>query len=226
MREGTKRNVLIAGSTGMVGSLVLKRCLEDPRIENVTTIDRRSSGIEHAKLTEIILENFENYTDVKEVFENIDAAYFCIGVYTGAVPKDVFRKITVDYARVFGESLKEGSPEATLCFLSGMGADRSEQSSVMFARDKGAAENILDNLQLGSFYAFRPSYIYPVTPRKEPNLMYRIMRLLYPLTSKFTSSITSEQLASVMHEVGMTGAAKNILENEDMLSLYTNLRAI
>jgi hypothetical protein len=30
-------------------------------------------------------------------------------------------------------------------------------------------------------YLFRPAYIYPVQPRKEPNFSYRLIRAVYPL---------------------------------------------
>jgi hypothetical protein len=30
-------------------------------------------------------------------------------------------------------------------------------------------------------YLFRPAYIYPVEPRKEPNFSYRLLRTVYPV---------------------------------------------
>ena len=33
---------------------------------------------------------------------------------------------------------------------------------MMFAEDKGAAENLLSTMYAGTFYTFRPGYIYPV----------------------------------------------------------------
>ena len=61
------------------------------------------------------------------------------------MPKDEFRKITVDYTVSFATALKKGSPNAVFCFLSGQGADRTEKSRMMFARDKGHAENFPPN---------------------------------------------------------------------------------
>jgi len=49
-----------------------------------------------------------------------------------------------------------------------------------FARYKGEAENALLASGFASAYIFRPAYIYPVTPRREPNFGYRLLRAIYP----------------------------------------------
>ena len=96
------------------------------------------------------------------------------------------------------------------------------KSRMMFARNKGIIENRLSSMGFGAFYAFRPGYIYPVTRRQEPNVSYRIMRLLYPLI-KFlgrNSTITSTELAGAMFRVGLEGHHTEILENRDILEVY------
>ncbi|NAS11502.1 NAD(P)H-binding protein [Poritiphilus flavus] len=214
------KNALITGATGMIGSIVLDHCLKSEEIASVTSIVRRKSGVEHPKLKEIIHEDFTDYTSIRDHFRDIDVAFYCIGVYTGAVPDDIFRKITVDYTVVFTDALKAESPGVTLCFLSGAGADLSEKSRTSFARYKGMAENHL--LQSGlNFFSFRPAYIYPVEKRKEPNLMYRISRRLYPLIRLFgnNASIRSTELGHAMFLAGINGATSTFLENRDILEL-------
>jgi hypothetical protein len=49
-----------------------------------------------------------------------------------------------------------------------------------FARFKGEAENALLARGFARVYIFRPAYIYPVTPRREPNFSYRLLRAIYP----------------------------------------------
>ena len=78
------------------------------------------------------------------------------------------------------------------------------------------AENRIFKLDLKS-YAFRPAYIYPVVPRQEPNVGYKILRVFYPLLKAFGLSIRSTDLAKAMFNVGLGGAEKNILENKDIL---------
>lgn len=155
-------------------------------------------------------------------FQAVDAAMFCIGVYTGAVSREEFRRITVDLPMAFARNLHQYSPQAIFCLLSGAGADRTEQSRFMFAKDKGAVENQLSALGFGAFHTFRPGYIYPVTSREEPNWSYRIFRVLYPLVRLMgpNSSIRSTELAQGMYQVAVEGAAaEEILENRDILAL-------
>ena len=212
--------VAITGSTGMVGGEILNLCLQSCEIKNIISFVRKpTSNKTQDKLSSIVVSDFEDYSEYAEELKNVDMAFFCIGVYTGKVKDDLFKKITVNYAVEFAKALKKNSPKATLCLLSGAGADRSEKSRTSFARYKGMAENQVAELGL-NFYSFRPGYIYPVEPRKEPNLMYRISRSLYPLIRLFgkNTSIKSTELAQAMLNVGRNGASKEMLENRDILT--------
>lgn len=202
----------------MIGSLVLEHCLSSFEIGRVISLVRKTSNNSHPKLKEVVINDFIDYSGHTALFENGDIAFFCIGVYTGQVPDREFKEITVDYAAAFAEVVKAGSPKATFCLLSGAGADRTEKSRTSFAKYKGMAENQISSLGL-NFYTFRPGYIYPVTPRKEPNLMYRIMRSMYPLfrLAGSNSSIKSTELAQAMFKVGLNGSDSEILENKDIL---------
>ncbi|MEJ7740172.1 MAG: NAD(P)H-binding protein [Chitinophagaceae bacterium] len=212
------KNVLITGSTGMIGHLVLQKCLKHDGVQQVTSITRRKSGVSDPGLVEILHNDFLDYAAIANSFKNQDLCFFCIGVYTGQVSREVFRRITVDYTKAFALALKENSPGATLCFLSGQGADQTEKSPIMFAMDKGIAENFLLSLGFGQTYIFRPGYIYPVTPRKEPNFSYKVMRWLYPLMKKLYPSgvITSQELVDAMVDIGMNGGGKRVYENRDI----------
>lgn len=216
------KNVIITGASGMIGNLILEQCLSSSEIGQVTSLVRRGSSNKHPKLKEVVIKNFVDYSIQEDIFKNIDIAFFCIGVYTGQVADDTFKEITVDYAVAFSEAIKRHSEEATLCFLSGAGADQTEKSSASFAKYKGMAENKIAALGL-NFYAFRPGYIYSVIPRKEPNIMYRAMRLLYPLIrlGGSNSSIKSTELAKAMFNVGLNDAEAEILENKDIINHLT-----
>lgn len=212
------QKVVIAGASGMVGQILLDHCLSSPQIAEVVSLVRRKTNNAHAKLREIMVGDFSDYSEHANRFQEVDIAFFCIGVYTGQVPDTEFKVITVDYAIAFAEAVKKGNPKARLCLLSGAGADRSEKSRTSFARYKGMAENGISQTGL-EFYTFRPAYIYPVTPRKEPNIMYRIMRFLYPVIKLAGSngSIKSTELAQSMFQVGLYGASSEILENKGIL---------
>jgi len=164
--------------------------------------------------------DFSNYSNITHHFEEVNAAYFCIGAYTGAVDKNLFKKITVDFACAFADALKANSPNAVFCFLSGSGADQTEKSRIAFAKFKGIAENYLLDKNFERLYIFRPAYIYPVEKRKEPNITYSISRALYPLIKLFgkKGNIKSTELAQAMYKAGLYGAEKSILENQEILA--------
>jgi uncharacterized protein YbjT (DUF2867 family) len=215
------KKVIITGGTGMVGSIVLKKCLESAEISEVVSIVRKSSNIQHDKLIEVIHQDFGDYSSIAEYFKDQDIAYFCLGAYTGAVSDDLFKKITVDFTEAFADMLEKYSPNVNFCFLSGEGADQTEKSRISFAKYKGMAENHLLSKAFKGLYLFRPAYIYPVEPRQEPNVMYRISRALYPLLKTIYSNgvITSEELAQAMFQTGLQGAAQSLLKNVDIKKL-------
>ena len=203
----------------MVGSHLLQLCLNANNIIDVLSLVRRHSDLKHQKLQEILISDFTDYSKIASAFQNIDLVFFCIGVYTGAVSKKEFTKVTVDYPVALAKAVHAVSPEAKFCLLSGSGADRTEKSSMLFARDKGAAENQLAAIGFKAFHTFRPAYIYPVIPRKEPNIAYSISRTLYPLIKLLgpNASIKSTELAQGMLNVAMKDHDQEVFENKDIL---------
>ena len=223
-----KKNVIITGATGMVGGYALDNCLSSDDVEKVTAIVRRPTGKEHHKLIEVIHEDFTDYSSIADHLRDQDVALFCIGVYTGTVPDDEFERITVDYTVEFVKALLENSGPVSFCFLSGAGADRKEKSRMIFARSKGRAENFLLRQDLKSLHIFRPGYIYPVEKRKEPNLTYRITRALWPVIKRVSPSmgVNSNDLGSVIADIGLHGGNKETYENRDILEHVKRMRAL
>jgi uncharacterized protein YbjT (DUF2867 family) len=164
----SKKRLVIVGATGMVGGYALRYALEHPAVGRATSIGRKKLGISHPKLTEVLHRDFGDCSALAQVLAGQDAAVFCLGAYTGAVSDTELRTITVDYAIEFARVLRNNSPEASFSFLSGNGADRTGRSWLAFARYKGQAEKALLAAGFPRVYLFRPAYIYPVEPRKEP----------------------------------------------------------
>lgn len=224
----TQRRLVILGATGMVGGYVLRFALADPRIGRVTAIGRRSPGILHPKLSEVLHQDFANCASLGTALAGQDAALFCLGAYTGSVSDAELRRITVDYTREFARVLKASSPEATFVFLSGSGADRTGRSRMAFARYKGEAEKSLSGMGFPHLYVFRPAYIYPVEPRKEPNFSYRVLRSIYPVFRLLFRNqvIRADDLARVMVAAAVQGAGESrdrVLENRDIKAMAASL---
>jgi uncharacterized protein YbjT (DUF2867 family) len=223
------KRVMLAGATGMVGGLALRECLRRDDVVDVTVLGRRSTGVTDPKVREVLHADFADFRAVGDVFAEQDVALFCLGAYTGAVPDDELRRVTVDYAVAFAGALHDRSPQATVCFLSGQGADQSERSRIAFARYKGAAERALIALGFPRVHIFRPGYVYPVTPRQEPTVMYRVMRALYPVARRLYPNIgvASDDLARAMVDAGLDDTASegaSILENRDIRVLAERAR--
>jgi uncharacterized protein YbjT (DUF2867 family) len=216
------KRLAIVGASGMVGGYALRHALENPDVERVVSVNRKHLGIAHPKLTEVLHPDFADCSTLAEPLSGQDAAVFCLGTYTGAVSDPELRKVTVDYTVEFARVLRASSPDATFTFLSGSGADPTGRSRIAFARYKGAAENALLEAGFPHVYILRPAYIYPVTPRKEPTLSYRLFRLLYPAFRLFGLAVRSDDLGRVMVDVSVQEAKEPrnlILENRDILSM-------
>jgi uncharacterized protein YbjT (DUF2867 family) len=216
------KRLTIVGASGMVGSYALRYALENPDVERVTSVGRKSLDFSHPKLTEVLHQDFADCSALAQTLSRQDAAVFCLGTYTGAVSDEELRKVTVDYTVEFARVLRASSPEATFTFLSGAGADPTGRSRIAFARYKGAAEKALLESGFPHVYILRPAYIYPVTPRKEPTLSYRLFRVVYPAFRLFGLAVRSDDLGRVMLDVSVHEVKEprnRILENRDILSM-------
>jgi uncharacterized protein YbjT (DUF2867 family) len=177
---GQKRLVIV-GASGMVGGYALRYALNNSTVERVTSIGRKTLGISHPKLKEVLHQNFAECSALADALLGQDAAVYCLGTYTGSVSDAELRAITADYTIEFARVLRNSSPNSAFSFLSGNGADPTGRSRFAFARYKGEAEKALAAAGFPRVYLFRPAYIYPVQPRQEPNFNYRLIRALYPV---------------------------------------------
>jgi len=222
---GQKRLVIV-GATGMVGGYALRYALDNSAVAGVTAIGRKKLGISHAKLKEVLHQDFADCSALADTLSGQDAAVFCLGTYTGAVTDAEFRTITVNYPVEFARVLRLSSPDAAFSFLSGNGADPSGRSRLPFARYKGEAENALLAAGFPRVYIFRPAYIHPVEPRKEPNFSYRLMRAIYPAFRMLFPNqvIPADDLARAMVDVAVAvrgiGSAV-VFENRDIRAMVS-----
>ena len=158
-RAPGQKRLVIVGASGMVGGYALRYALENPTVGSVTAIGRKTLGVSHPKLKEVLHRDFADCSPLAAALSGQDAAVFCLGAYTGAVPDAELRKITVDYTIEFARVLRGSSPDAAFSFLSGSGADPTGRSRIPFARYKGEAEKALLAAGFPRVCIFRPAYI-------------------------------------------------------------------
>jgi uncharacterized protein YbjT (DUF2867 family) len=222
--------LVIVGATGMVGGCALRYALDHPAVRSATAIVRRKLDISHPKLNEVVHRDFADCSALAQALSAQDGAVFCLGAYTGAVSDAELRTITVDYPIEFARAIHASSPGAAFSFLSGSGADPTGRSRMPFARYKGEAENALLAAGFPRLYIFRPAYIYPVEPRKEPNFSYRLLRAIYPAFRRLFPNqvIRADDLARAMVDVALRGSAVRggqILENHDIRAIVEAIRS-
>ncbi len=78
-------------------------------------------------------------------------------------------------------------------------------------------------------YLFRPAYIYPVEPRKEPNFSYRLLRMIYPVFRALFPNqvIRADDLARAMVDVTIRKRGERehlVFENRDIRAMVESYR--
>ena len=219
------KRIVIVGATGMVGGYVLRCALDHPAVRTATAISRKPTGFSHPKLNEVLHQDFADCSGLAGALSGQDAAIFCLGAYTGAVSDADLRRVTVDYAVEFARVFHDSSPRATFEFLSGSGADPTGRSPMAFARYKGEAEKALTAAGFPAVYIFRPAYIYPVQPRREPTFSYRVLRAIYPVFQLLFPNqvIRGDDLARTMVDAALRDVGTErqtiVLENRNIRAL-------
>ena len=213
-------NTIITGSTGMVGKGVLLECLESEHIDLVLVINRKSIGVEHPKLKEIVHKDFYNLNLIKHELKGYSACFFCLGISSVGMKEDDYNHITFDITKHFADVLKEQSPNAVFNYVSGTGTDSTENGRVMWARVKGKTENMILNKGFKDVYAFRPGIILPTIGVRSKtgwiNIFYTIVKPLNPLLSKLKYVTTTSNVGLAMINVVVNPQELKHLENSDI----------
>jgi uncharacterized protein YbjT (DUF2867 family) len=223
--------VIVVGATGMVGQGVLRECLLDPGVERVLVVGRRALGQNDAKLVERVVPDLTDLSSIEADLAGLDACFFCLGVTSVGMTEEAYRKVTYDITAAFARALARQSPGLTFVFVSGRGTDSTEKGKVMWARVKGAAENVVLGAGFKAAYMFRPGAIQPLHGIRSRTPAYRILYTLFSpvflLMKAFSpgSITTTESVGRAMLEAARHGAPKTLLENRDINALADLARA-
>lgn len=216
--------VIMFGASGMVGGGVLLECLEDARIERVLAVGRRSLGLAHPKLHELVLPDLFDLEAAAGELRGYDACFYCLGVSSAGMSEADYRRLTYDLTVVVAETLERVSPGIEWCFVSGRGTDGTASGRVMWARVKGEAENYLLALPQET-YMFRPGFIQPMKGVRSRTRIYRalyaVLGPVSPLLRRlFPGAVTtSVNVGRAMIRAVTQGYPKRVLETEDINAL-------
>jgi len=209
---------IVFGSTGMVGEGVLHECLKHPDVKEILIINRRSYGVKHYKLKEIVHQDFTDFSAIDNQLIGYNACYFCMGVSSIGMKEEEYRRITHDLTLYIANLLVKKNAQMTFCYVSGAGTDSTEQGRSMWARIKGKTENHLLKLPFKASYMFRPGYIQPTRGLKNTNKIYKVLSPMYPLLKTLFPKYvcTLEDLGRSMIYVTANTPEIQILENREI----------
>lgn len=191
---------IIAGATGLTGSKLLDRLLEDVRYTQVIALSRRPLEKVHPRLRVIITDG----THLQEVSQELKGqhVYCCLGTtMKQAGSKAAFEAVDLEYPTLLARLCLEQGAEHFL-HISAIGA--TSHSLVYYSRIKGVCEDQLSQMNYPKMSIFRPSILDG--DRKErragEHIALIITRIINPLLIgplQYYRSSKVEVLAEAMH---------------------------
>ncbi len=218
-------NIVITGSSGMIGKAVLSECLDSPDVRKIRMVNRKHIEIDNPKLQEVIAEDFFNLQDIKQDLGGSDACFFCAGTTSAGKTEQEYSKLTYELTKNFADAFYEENPNSVFCYVSGAGTDSTGKGKAMWARVKGKTENAILNTGFKSAYMFRPGYVQPMKGIKSKTKLYSFLyMLLSPLYWLILRHISSSSTSSVNVGKAMVNAVikqpeTRILNNREINEL-------
>ena len=214
-----KIKAILTGATGMVGEGVLHECLLHGDVEEVLVVGRRTCGVNHPKLKELLVPDFFNLTSIQDQLSGYNGCFFCLGVSSVGMKKPEYYKLTYELTMNFANTLVSRYQGMTFCYVSGRSTN--ENGKMMWARVKGKTETDLMKLNFKRVYNFRPGVMTPTKGLKNTLSLYKYLGWLLPviklLAPAFVSSLKEVGLAMINSVE--KGYDKQILEVRDIIAL-------
>lgn len=219
--QGMRIRAIVFGASGMVGEGVLLTALDHQSVESVLVIGRRSCGVKHEKLTEVIHHDFFDYSTLEQQLTGYNACFFCLGVSSVGMNERDYTRVTYELTMQAATTVSKLNPTMTFCYVSGTGTDGTERGRLMWARVKGRTENHLAKLPFKAAYSFRPGLMKPVKGQRNVKPMFKAAAWPYPLWKiLFPGSVcTLEDLGLAMIHVVVRGYSSPVLGNLEITRL-------
>ena len=217
----SKIRAIITGASGMVGEGVLHECLLHDAVEAVLVIGRKTCGITHPKLKEVLHADFFNLADIENQLVGYNACFFCLGVSSVGLKEEEYYKLTYTLTMHVAETLAKLNTDMVFCYVSGAGTDSSEKGRSMWARVKGKTENDLILLPFKHVYNFRPGFLKRTKGLKFTHKYYNYIGWMYPILRTFFpgAASTLQELGLAMINAVLTDNEKNIIEVREIVVL-------
>src|ERR1700683_1827133 len=146
----------IIGGTGLTGSLLVRKLLDDPAITKVISIARRPPEIPNPKLTEVLVRDLGELPALESKLRG-DLYFCCLGTTIEiAGSKENFEKVDHDAVVAFAKIAKAHDARS-FTLISAMLANAN--SMFFYTRVKGRMENDVRGVGFRSLIIFRPALL-------------------------------------------------------------------
>lgn len=149
------KTAIILGATGLTGSILLKKLIEDDSFEKIKLFSRSSSKNNSPKIEEHLIDMFQLEKYAKHFKANV--VFCCVGTTKAKTPdKEIYKK--VDYGiPVTAAKLAKQNGIKTFIAISALGAD--ENSGIFYNKTKGEMERDVLKQNLENIFLLQPSLI-------------------------------------------------------------------
>lgn len=208
------KTVLILGSTGLIGSLLLEKLLNNPNYSKVIAIVRKPQHLNHPKLMEIITD-FNSDINLDHI-ETIDSIFSCLGTTRKKTPDlHAYRKIEVDIPQQFAQlGNKKGLTK--FHYISSVGADAT--ASNFYLKMKGEAENALQQVNVKQLHLYRPSLL--TGDRPENRTIENISAKVFAFINVFLMGNLSKYKSIAAEKVAQSLIKNDLYSDTDNVSVY------
>ncbi len=215
--------IAIFGASGTTGDGILKAALAAPEIKKVHVFTRRTTprieeGVAAGKVQMTLHMDYLDYSAIHNEIAEVNAVYWAIGISARGVDEETYGLIHVDFPRQFIEEWIGVSDKPDISFHFISSSDLSEDSSMMWVREKIRAEKTLFGFAEGTnlrVIAYRPDYIGPT--EEEAHIGQDI---LYGFFAPIGAAVKAQQIGQAMIEITARGAE---FENGDKVGTW-NIR--
>lgn len=202
---------IVIGATGLIGTELVSQLLNDDNYESVKVLHRRSTGVQHSKYIEHIID-FEDPRTFEKLVEG-DVLFSAMGTtIKKAASKDAQYKIDVEYPFSIAK-VASISGVSSCVLVSSAGANAS--SSNFYTRIKGELDDKISNLAFERVRIMRPSILDGDRNefRLGESIGIKVMRIL-----RFIPGLRKYR---PIHASIVARAMRNSIEEEGAVNIYT-----
>ena len=197
-------NIAVFGSTGLIGSNLLKYLENDTYFSKVNVITRKPIHFKNSKFKNIVID-FSDINSIQNSLKNSQIVFVSIGTTQSKVNWDLkkYKKIDYEIPINIAKAAKKLNIKKYL-IVSSAGADINAKG--FYLSLKGQIESDIIKIGIKNTYIFRPSLL--LGARKENRVGEKIAQVIMPLFSfllpKKYRPINAESVAKSMINLSKT----------------------